>query len=677
MEHRNNPITAMLVGNPNSGKTALYNQLTGDHALIANYPRVTVSQRSCKANHNGTSLRVIDLHGIYTLNGDLPEERVGRDAIHYDHPDVVINVLDAGNLHRSLFLTMQLVEMGRPCVFVLNMIDEARSRGITIDTRALAEALGGPVIETVATTGHGISDLVEAIKTTERRHGWVVPDVHYGDELEANIRRIQAIIVDLHPAALESGESRWLAIKLLEGDSDILEREGDHETLITEVRTACAELENHHGEECAMMIAHARFLFIEELLKKIRHESSTPSTSSKWLNVIDDLLLHRHLGLPIFCILLWTMFQSTFTFGAIPASAIGAAAQWATNHLDSLIPPGQFHDLMINGVMAGVSGTIVFLPNIVILFLFMALFNETGYLARVAFLLDRLMRAFGLHGKALIPLIMGFGCNAAAVMATRSIEAPRARLIAILVAPYVSCSARLPIFILFAGAFFDDWAGSVVFALYILSVLVSLGAAVLFDRTLAAGDEECFVMELPPYRKPQLASLLWQIWDSAQDYLRKIGGVIVIGSIAIWFLQQFPVAALDMPPEHKLAASYLGKIAAIVHPAFTPLGFGLNDTIAIMTGLIAKETVVSSYAVLNAQDKGSAALRQAIAGSMTPTVAIAFMVFVLLYTPCLTTLAVIQRESGSWRWVGVSLGCSLIFAWGAAFVVSIFGGFLV
>jgi ferrous iron transport protein B len=368
------------------------------------------------------------------------------------------------------------------------------------------------------------------------------------------------------------------------------------------------------------------------------------------------------------------MFQATFTFGAIPAAWIGAAAQWLTDRLDHLLPSGPFHDLMINGVMAGVSGTIVFLPNIVILFLFIALFNETGYLARVAFMLDRLMRTFGLHGKALVPLIMGFGCNAAAVMATRTIETPRSRLIAILAAPYVSCSARLPIFILFAGAFFDRWAGTVVFALYVLSILVSLGTAVLFNRTLAGGDEERFIMELPPYRRPQLRSVLWQIWDSSQDYLRKVGGVIVIGSVGIWFLQQYPTAPADMPAQERLAYSYLGRIGGAVNPVFAPLGFGTSDTIAIMTGLIAKETVVSTYAVLNAQEKGSVALRQAIAGSMTPTVALAFMVFVLLYTPCLTTLAVIRREAGSWRWVGVSLGCSLVIAWGAAFIVTMFGG---
>ena len=678
MKSDQSPITVMLVGNPNCGKTALFNGLTGDHGTVANYPRVTLSARACKARHQDTDFKFVDLNGIYTLNGSLPEERAGRDAIHFDHPDVVVNVLDAGNLHRSLFLTMQLVEMGRPCVFALNMIDEARSRGIVIDTAALALVLGGPVVETVATDGTGIQALIDAIKSTAARPDcWVAPDVHYGDDLEAAIRHLQEIVISLHPSTMEPAESRWLAIKLLEGDTDILEREGDHQALIAEVKVACRDLESRYGEDCALMIAHARFRFIEQLLKTARREETAPSTAHQWLRSIDNLLLHRYLGLPMFGLLMWTMFQSTFTFGAMPANAIGNLAQWVTDQMDAVIPAGQFHDLIINGMMAGVSGTIVFLPNIVILFFFIALFNETGYLARVSILLDRLMRAFGLHGKALIPLIMGFGCNAAAVMATRTIETRRSRLIAILAAPYVSCSARLPIFILFGGAFFHDWAGTVVFALYMLSIAVSLGAAVLFNRTLPAGDEECFMMELPPYRRPQAVSVLWQIWDSAQDYLRKVGGVIVIGSMAIWMLQQYPASPADMAPQDKLASSYLGQIANATSPVFAPLGFHTNDIIAILTGFVAKETVVSTYAVLNSQEKGSAALREAIGNSMTPTVAIAFLVFVLLYTPCLMTLGVIRREAGSWRWVGVSLACSLAFAWGGAFLVTTFGGFLI
>ena len=669
------PITVSLTGNPNCGKTALFNRLTRARGAVANYPRVTVVPQATQTRHCGAALRVVDLPGLYTLNGRLPEECAARDAIHRDRPDVVVNVLDAGALRRSLFLTIQLIEMGRPCVFVLNMIDEARGRGIEIDIAALAAALGGPVVETVAVTGAGASEVLDAVVAVAGREvGPPTAAMRYQPDLEAAIARVQQLIVELHPTSAERNESRWLAIKLLEGDSEILEREGDHGPLIALVHELCADLAREHGESGAEVIAHARFQVIDGLLARVKRVSGRPPRFAHLTARLDNLFLHRWLGMPILAGLMWAMFQATFTFGAIPTAWINDGAQAVTNALDGAVPPSMLHDLLINGVMAGIGGTIVFLPNIVILFFFMAVLSETGYLARAAFLLDRSMRAFGLHGKALIPLIMGFGCNATAVMATRTIESPRARLIAILAAPYVSCSARLPVFILFAGALFAQWAGTVVFALYGLSMLVSLGAAVLFDRFLVAGEPESFVMELPPYRRPSLGSLAWQVWDSAQDFLRKVGGIIVVGSVAIWFLQQYPVAPPGATSQEKLAASYLGRIADAVSPLFAPLGFGRNDDIAILTGLVAKETVVSTYAVLNAQEKGSDGLREAVGRSMTPAVAMAFMVFVLLYTPCLTTLAVIRRESGSWRWAGVSLAASLFIAWTLAFAAGTIGG---
>ena len=678
MTHRPNLFTAMLIGNPNCGKTVLFNRLTGDHGTVANYARVTVARRSCQVKHRGAVLDIVDLPGLYTLNGRLPEERAGRDALHFEHPDVVINVLDAGNLHRSLFLTIQLVEMGRPCVFVLNMIDEARSHGITIDTAALSAALGGPVVETVAVDGIGVPEVGDAIHAlSERPESWRAPLIPYDADLEAAIAHVQTIIAELHPGILDAGQSRWMAIKLQEGDSELLERESEHKALIAEVHAACQDLEAHHGEDCATMIAHARFSFIESLLGKVRTLTSSPNRWSQLTRQLDNVFLHRFVGLPILAGLMWLMFQATFTLGAIPTTWIDNGMQALTKVVDDLIPPSMVHDLMVNGVMAGVGGTIVFLPNIVILFFFMSVLSETGYLARAAFLLDRLMNSFGLHGKALIPLIMGFGCNATAVMATRTIESQRSRLIAILAAPYVSCSARLPVFILFAGAFFGDWAGTVVFALYATSIGVAIGSAILFDRMVVAGKDEPFLMELPPYRRPTASSLSHHVWDSAQDFLRKVGGVIIIGSIAIWFLQQYPTAPASMSASDRLQQSYLGQTAAAVTPVFAPLGFGWKDSIAILTGLLSKEVVVSSYAVLNAQDKGSDGLRKSLSAGMTPPVAISFMVFVLLYAPCLSTVAVIRREAGSWRWAGLSFGVSLVLAWSLAFVTTIVGGLLV
>ena len=379
MSHHERPFAAMLIGNPNCGKTALFNRLTGDHGTVANYPRVTVARRSCQVRHRDATLEIVDLPGLYTLNGRLPEERAGRDALHFEHPDVVVNVLDAGNLHRSLFLTIQLVEMGRPCVFVLNMIDEARSHGISIDTAALSAALGGPVIETVAVNGTGVAGVSDAIHMlSERPESWRAPLIPYDADLEAAIARIQAIIAELHPGTLDAGQSRWLAIKLLEGDSELLERESEHDALIAEVRTACRELEAHHGEDCASMIAHARFRFIETLVSEVRTLTSAPTARSRLTRRLDNLLLHRFFGLPILAALMWVMFQATFTLGAVPTTWIDNGMQALTKVVDGLIPPSMVHDLMVNGVMAGVGGTIVFLPNIVILFFFMSLLSETG-----------------------------------------------------------------------------------------------------------------------------------------------------------------------------------------------------------------------------------------------------------------------------------------------------------
>ncbi|CAH2598660.1 Ferrous iron transport protein B [Rhodovastum atsumiense] len=670
-------ITVSLTGNPNSGKTALFNHLTRARGMVANYPRVTVTPLASRLRHCGLTLRVVDLPGLYTLNGRLPEERAACEAIERDRPDVVVNVLDAANLRRSLFLSLQLLEMGRPCVFALNMCDEARGRGIIIDTAALAAALGGPVVETIAVIGAGTPEVLDAVMAVAGQPPSApATPVHYPPALEAAIDRIAATVAELHPTSLGRQESRWLAVKLLEGDSALLEREGDHPALIALVRDLCAAMEREQGEECAAMIAHARFRWIDETLQQVERTTATPPPFAHLAQYLDRLLLHRWWSLPILAMLMWMMFQATFTLGAIPSGWISDAVQGTTGLVEDVLPPGRLHDLICNGILAGIGGTIVFLPNIVILFFFMAVLSETGYLARIAFLLDRAMRAFGLHGKAMIPLIMGFGCNATAVMATRTIETPRSRLIAILAAPYVSCSARLPVFVLFAGSFFDRWAGSVVFALYGLSMLVSLGAAVMFDRLIVAGEAESFTMELPPYRRPALAVLGYQVWDSALDFLRKVGGVIVIGAVAIWFLQQYPTVPESVSGQARFATTYLGRIAAAISPVLAPLGFGQTDTVAILTGLVAKETVVSTFAVLNAQEKGSDGLRQAISHSMSPATALAFMVFVLLYTPCLTTLAVIRRESGSWRWAGLSLAASLVIAWTLAFAASTIGGWI-
>ncbi|WP_460018443.1 ferrous iron transport protein B [Magnetospira thiophila] len=704
-------VTVALVGNPNCGKTSLSNKLTGARDSVGNYPRVTVAKKMRAIEHRGWTLEFVDLPGVYSLTSQSPEERIARDYIQDARPDIVVNVLDAGNLQRSLFLTTQLIEMGAPRVYCLNMADEMRAKGLTLKLDDFGAMLGGPVVETVAKTGEGREALLDAVvKVAEglpSEHPLRVP---YDSHLEEAITRAEAQILELHPGALEHVQSRWLAIKLLEGDDEVLRREGEHQDLIDLVTSDREVLVKTHGESVEAMFATARYGFIHGLLMEVGGESDSIARRMDMTRFIDSLTLHPVLGLPIFLGFLWLMFETTFTLGAYPMDWIDSGVGVISEFVDGLIPPGMVHDLMVDGVIAGMGGTIIFLPNIVILFFFMAIFSETGYLSRSAFLLDRVMHSFGLHGKAFIPLVMGFGCNVPAIMATRTIESDRSRMIAILVNPYITCSARLPVFVLFAGAFFAESAGTVVFGMYMLSIAMAVLAAVLLDKFVFKGESEPFVMELPPYRMPTAAAVMHHMGEKAIGFLKKVTGVILVGSTIIWFLQAYPqnvqysedyesqIAALEAQPEseardaqlsilsskqsgEKLQKSYLGIIAGGVAPAVSPIGFTWMDTVAILTGFVAKEVVVASYAVMYAQgedaNEESTGLRQAIAGSMSPLVAFAFMVFILLYAPCLATIAVIKREAGGWKWAGFSVAFSLVLAYTMAFGIVTVGGMVI
>ncbi len=695
-------ITVALVGNPNCGKTTVLNQLAHAHEAVGNYPRVTVAPREYKISHGDWTIRLVDLPGIYSLSSKSPEERAGRDFILFKRPDVIVNILDAGNLDRSLFLTTQLIEMELPRVHVLNMADEARRKGIVIDRAALVSMLGGPVVETVATSGEGLATVLDlAIQQAGAAHQHHV-SVGYDIHLEQAIERVGTIVKDLHPAELTPRQCRWLAIKLLEGDEEILTREGEHSELIEQVNEERRQFSRHHGEKCEHAMAAGRYGFIRGLLMEAR---TIPDSVDAGGVAIDDVLLHRLAGLPILLGLMWLMFEATFQLGGVPADWIKSGVDLVSGALRSLLPESMVRDLVLDGVLAGIGGTIVFLPNVVILFFFLALFSETGYLARAAFLLDRVMHLFGLHGKALIPLIMGYGCNVPAIMATRTIESERSRVITAMVTPFMCCSARLPLLMLFAGAFFGAQAGTMVFIMYMLSIVTALGSAVLLSKTILRAKSEPFVMELPPYRLPTLHAVLFHMWENATGFLQKVGSVILVGSIVIWFLQAFPrdvdysrdydaarVEAGQIQDEaeradaigklalaengEKLEKSYLGRVGIAVSPLFRPLGFGWKDTVAIMTGVVAKEAVVASYAVLYAEGKESEGLQRAIAASMPPLQAFAFMVFVLLYLPCLSTMGALRREAGGWAWAGLSVVYSLGLAWGLAFIIVAAGGVL-
>ena len=454
------PITVGLVGNPNCGKTTILNKLAKSKYHVGNYPRVTVTIKEHLVSHQGRKIILADLPGIYALTSQTPEERASRDFIHSEKADILVNVLDAGNLERSLFLTSQLIEMGRPTIFVLNMIDEARRKGVEIDETALSSMLGGPVLKVTGLTGEGLGQLMDAVAEVAEQTSKTKPMfIQYDAHLEAAVARVQEDVHRLHQDVMNDHQCRWRAIKLLEGDDEMLRQEGDHEQLLGTVHRQREDLARDHGEECEMLFAHARYGFVHGMVLEAVEGGVSPVDPYDLTRKLDGLFLHKILGIPIFIGLLWLMFQATFTVGQYPMDWIDAGVAAISGVVDGLLPAGMVHDLVVDGIIAGVGGTIIFLPNIVILFFFMALFSETGYLPRAAFLMDRVMHSFGLHGKALIPLVMGFGCNVPAVMATRTIEDNRSRLITILVSPFMLCAARLPVFILFAGAFFSemDW----------------------------------------------------------------------------------------------------------------------------------------------------------------------------------------------------------------------------
>ncbi|MFK5894951.1 MAG: ferrous iron transport protein B [Pseudomonadota bacterium] len=710
MSKSSQPITIALAGNPNCGKSTLYNRLVKGKANTGNYSRVTVLSQEKTIQYQDSSLTIVDLPGVYSLSSQSTDELEARNYLIHNKPDVIINVLDSGNLERNLFLSTQLIEMGVNIIFVLNMIDEADNKGLEIDTENLAKILKAPVVKTSARTGEGIDELLQTIikqasKTTPNPHVFIKYDKH----LEVAIEDIAQQFSDLHPGQMGKEDARWMAIKMFEGDESVLNEESEHKNLVTLVHKKCDELANQHNETTDMMISDGRYGFINGLLC----ETVTINRNNcrqQYTHMLDSILLNKYLGIPLFFFIMWLMFEATFTIGAYPMDWIDSAVLWVSDAVEASMPESMTRDLLVNGVIAGVGGTIIFIPNIAMLFLFIALLTETGYLARSAFLVDRIMHSFGLHGKAVIPLVMGFGCNVPAIMATRTIENDKDRLVAILVNPYISCSARFPIFVLFTGAFFPENAGSAMFYVYSTSIFVSLMVAIVLSKFVIKGANETpFIMELPPFRVPSIRSVIVHIGGKVMNFLKKITSVILVGSIIIWFLQSFPqkielstdfqskiVYLQAQSPgverdksitklknaEHMeiLQKRYLGQIGHFFEPVLKPLGFDLNASIALITGIVAKEVVVATFGILYSEtdsDEQSIGLREKLKKSLSPLTAVAFMVFTLLYIPCIATIAVMYKETGSLGWTSFSVGFSLLLAWFMAYLVIFFGGLII
>jgi ferrous iron transport protein B len=701
MEHE--CLVIALAGNPNSGKTTIFNAITGARQHVGNYPGVTVERKVGEASCDGESLRVIDLPGTYSLSAHSPDEKVARQVLLTEKPDVVVQIVDAGNLERNLYLTVQLLEMKTPLLIALNMMDEVEKKGISINVSQLAALLGVPVVPTIGSRQKGIEDLLKKTIATasEARVSPVEP--HYGAELEKAITQVNEAL--LAGKAAKKYDPRWLAIKLIENDPEVtawvIEAEGL--AAVAKAKEAGDRLKLVMGDDPEILMADARYGFVHGAVAET--VSLTQGHMPSLTDRVDTVLANRLLGLPIFLFFMWATFTVTFTLGTPAADLIARAFAWTGTELAAVMPDGMLKSLLLDGVIAGVGGVLIFLPNILLLFMMVSIMEDSGYMARAAFIVDRVMHLVGLHGKSFIPLFLGFGCNVPAIMGARVLENERDRIATIMVTPYISCSARLPVYVLLAGAFFPaQRAGTLIFSLYLLGIIVAMAMARLLRVYVVKGPPTPFVMELPPYRLPTARSVIIHMFERAWMYLKKAGTIILAVSIIVWFLANFPArpryspdlqsaiaAAGDvskLSPDRKAEAAlqrteqtYAGMIGKVLAPALAPAGLGnWKIAMSLFSGFVAKEIVVSTMGTLYSlgEDNAEPDLRSALRADpfFTPLRAYALMVFVLLYTPCLASVAVARRELNSWKWTLLMVGMSIAIAYLTAAAVWWTGGML-
>lgn len=710
-------INVALVGNPNSGKTTLFNRVSGSHERVGNYGGVTVDVKEAVVKFESYKMNFTDFPGTYSITEYTPEELFVRNHIWEKKPDVVVNVVDASNLERNLFLTTQLIDMDIKVVIALNMYDELEYKGIELNYHNLGLLLGIPIIPTIAVKGVGLVALLEKIIEVYEDQDPITRHIHinYGSMIEESIDRIRTELRK-NKELTDQYSKRYLAIKLLERDQSTLERLkvcSNYESVKKIADAEIRRLEKEYKEKSETVIADAKYGFISGALL----ESVSPNKREilKKKKNFDRFLTHKYWGFPIFFFFMWLMFQTTFTLGAYPMEWIEMGVGYLGKLLSTRIPDGALHDLLIDGVIGGVGGVIVFLPNILILFFFISLMEDTGYMARVSFIMDKLMHKIGLHGKSFIPLLMGFGCNVPAIMATRTLENRKDRIMTMLIIPFMSCSARLPVYLLIISAFFPKHQGLILFSIYLIGILIAVLSALLLKNTVFSKQDVPFVMELPPYRLPTMRNTLRHMWHKASQYLRKMGTVILVASIIIWVLSYFPqnkeliekydyqiaqvelnetlssvekdklVLELELEKEgvHQ-EQSYIGQMGKFVEPVLRPLGFDWKIGISIITGLAAKEIVVSTMGVLYHADfeadenshNLAVKLQQQVhtTGKLkgqkvfTPLVAFGFMLFILIYFPCVAVIAAIRREA-SLGWAIFTIFYTTLLAWLVAFAV--------
>lgn len=732
-------IEVVMVGNPNSGKTTIFNYASNSREHVGNYSGVTVDSKTSQFHHKGYTFNITDLPGTYSLTAYSPEEIYVRQYIANNHPDVIINVVDASNLERNLYLTSQLIDMDVKVVMALNMYDELIEKGHRFDYDSLGKMVGIPIIPTVGSRGKGIPELFDKIinvfsdKDKTRRH----VHINYGPEVERSILNIRSKIrSELNQDITLNFSSRFLAIKLLEKDKEAhitLSACNNYLEIKETAVKECKRLETIFKEDSESIITDAKYGFIAGALKET-YKGKFKTEKQKSI-LIDKLLTHKYWGFPIFLFFLWVMFETTFSLGKYPMDAIDHGVILLNQALHQYFPAGSFKDLMVDGILGGVGGVLVFLPNILILFFFISIMEDTGYMARAAFIMDKIMHKIGLHGKSFIPLIMGFGCNVPAIMATRTIENRTSRLVTMLINPLFSCSARLPVYVLIISAFAPKYPGMVLFGIYLLGIALAALMAIIFRKFIFRKNEVPFVMELPPYRTPNPRATTRHMWNKGEQYIKKMGGVILTASILIWALGYFPrhvnyskdygkeIATVEATYHNKISESsdpktiaqltkhkqiaidsiklmegseqqknsYAGRIGQFIEPVMRPLGFDWRMSVSLLSGIAAKEVIISTMGILyqsgNTDKDGSRLIARlhastyltgSHAGERTFSflASLSFLAFILIYFPCIAVITAIGNESGSWKIALFEVGYTTVLAWIVSFLIYQLGGLI-
>ena len=716
-------IHVALVGNPNCGKTTLFNRISGAHERVGNYGGVTVEIKEAEVKKNGYTIKLVDLPGTYSITEFSPEELYVRVYLTEKMPDIVLNVIDASNLERNLFLTTQLIDMDLKVVIALNMYDELEKKGDKLDYKALGKMLGIPIVPTVATKGEGIEELLQKIIDVYEDKDPIVRHIHinYGSVIEKAIKQIQDVIWQ-NPIITDKLSSRYLAIKLLEGDKAILselEKYENYPQIKSITKQAIQNVEKEYGDTCDTVITQLKYGFIEGALKETYHLSNQVNKIKQ--QTLDNLFLHNFWGYPIFLFFILLMFQATFSLGKYPTEWLESGINLLSGWVEKIMSDGPLRDLLANGIIGGVGNVLVFFPNILILFFFISILEDTGYMARAAFIMDKLMHKIGLHGQSFIPLVIGFGCNVPAILATRTLKNRKDRILTILIIPFMSCSARLPVYLLLISAIFSKNQALILFSLYLIGILIAVITALIMKKIAFKEEESPFVMELPPYRIPTLKTINIHMWDKSREYLRKIGNIILVASIIIWAIGYFPRqpeiakkyekqilaiqnnTSLNEKEEEKTIfqlqtakaselqqKSFIGQLGKAIEPVIRPLGFDWKMGVSLLTGFAAKELIISTMGILYQVDtsgQSSVSLQQKIkeefhtTGKLkgervfTPLVAYAFMVFILLYVPCVATIAAMKKEAG-WQWAIFGIVYNTAIAWLAAFLIYQIGSLL-